>query len=76
MVVVVIADILDQAASVEQVIVVFHSFSQIFARIACFLPVGAGLDFFVVDFYAVVEVDGDAGEGDVAETIVVVFALF
>ena len=38
MVVVVIADILDQTASVEQVIVVFHSFSQIFARIACFLP--------------------------------------
>ena len=34
------------------------------------------MDFVVVDLYAVVEVDGDAGEGDVAETVVVVFALF
>ena len=40
------------------------------------LAVGAGLDFVVVDLYAVVEVDGDAGKGDVAETFVVVFAFF
>ena len=41
-----------------------------------FSTIYTGLDFFVVEFYAVVEVDGDTGEGDVAETIVIVFALF